>query len=108
MLKGKKKKRMHPMFFQYMDNRSVRTDEWSLTEIYGAGWELYRLTTDHMETNNLVKVYRAVVKTLQKCGCIGGLQAPVKRAIQQNLPTTAHITSPRETEVQENCTILPP
>ncbi|MFC7336923.1 arylsulfatase [Haloferula chungangensis] len=43
-----------PMFFQYMDNRAIRTGDWTLVEADGSGWELYDARKDPMETENLV------------------------------------------------------
>ncbi|WP_431137751.1 sulfatase/phosphatase domain-containing protein, partial [Psychroserpens mesophilus] len=33
LLKGKTWKREDPMYFQFMDNRAIRTSEWSLIEV---------------------------------------------------------------------------
>ena len=47
-----------------MDNRAIRTDEWTLAEIDGAGWELFRADTDLIETINFAAKNPDVVATL--------------------------------------------
>jgi arylsulfatase len=47
-------KRKGPMYFQYMDNRAIRTEDWTLVEADEAGWELYNTRKDPMEITNLV------------------------------------------------------
>ena len=54
-----------PMFFQYMDNRAVRTDKWSLVEIDGEGWELFK-NEDTYEINDVSKQNPEVVAELEK------------------------------------------
>ena len=43
------------MFFQYLDNRAVRSAGWTLAEVDGTGWELFNTKTDPLETRNLAK-----------------------------------------------------
>lgn len=64
VLKGDPWKRRAPMFFQYMDNRAVRNDHWTLVEVDGAGWELYDTRTDPLETTNLAEAQPKVVQQL--------------------------------------------
>ena len=45
--------RKSPMFFQYMDNRAIRTADWTLVEADDSGWELYDARQDPLEINNL-------------------------------------------------------
>jgi arylsulfatase len=38
-----------------MDNRAVRSAEWTLAEVDGAGWELFNTKSDPLETTNLAE-----------------------------------------------------
>lgn len=53
-----------PMFFQYMDNRAVRTDAWTLAEVDGEGWELFA-SDDVLERNDIADQHPRVVDELQ-------------------------------------------
>ncbi|GAB3657428.1 hypothetical protein GCM10028791_29880 [Echinicola sediminis] len=66
LLKGEEWDRKSPMYFQFMDNRAIRTDRWSLVEIDGNGWELYDTETDPMETHDLSSQYPEKVNELDK------------------------------------------
>ncbi|WP_200979923.1 arylsulfatase [Echinicola sp. 20G] len=64
LLKGEEWERKSPMYFQFMDNRAIRTDKWSLVEVDGNGWELYDTETDPMETRDLSSQYPEKVNEL--------------------------------------------
>jgi arylsulfatase A-like enzyme len=66
LLEGKSWSRKSPMYFQYMDNRAIRTEQWSLVEVDGSGWELYDTKQDPYETNDLSKKYPRLVKKLDQ------------------------------------------
>ncbi|WP_299433902.1 arylsulfatase [uncultured Maribacter sp.] len=66
LLKGKTWKREDPMYFQFMDNRAIRTSEWSLIEVDDNGWELYNTIEDPLETNDVSQVYHEKVLELEK------------------------------------------
>lgn len=66
MLKGGEWSRKQPMFFQFMDNRSIRHDEWTLAEVDGSGWELFHTATDPLEIKNLAPSNPEVVESLEK------------------------------------------
>ncbi|MEM8765341.1 MAG: arylsulfatase [Bacteroidota bacterium] len=66
LLKGKGFKRNSPLYFQFMDNRAVRTKKWSLIEVDGSGWELYDLENDPLETNDLSQIFQKKVKKLDR------------------------------------------
>ena len=57
-------KRKSPLFFQYMDNRAIRTDEWTLAEVDGAGWELYDAGDDPFENRNVAAKHPEVIADL--------------------------------------------
>ena len=66
ILQGKEWQRKEPMCFQYMDNRAIRTAEWTLAEVDGSGWELYRISTDPLETEDVSAAHPEVVDALGK------------------------------------------
>lgn len=66
LLRGEAWKRESPLFFQYMDNRAIRTGDWTLAEVDGRGWELFDTRTDPFETKNLAETNPAKVAELAK------------------------------------------
>lgn len=64
LLKGTPWKRGGPLFFQYMDNRAIRTGEWTLAEVDGSGWELFNTPLDPLENNNLASAHSEIVADL--------------------------------------------
>lgn len=66
LLKGKPWQRKHPMYFQFMDNRAVRTKKWTMVEVDGAGWELFHTSRDPMENVNLVLKYPKIREKLER------------------------------------------
>lgn len=64
LFKGRPWQRNGPLFFQYMDNRAIRTDRWTLAEVDGAGWELFDTISDPLETENLALENSAIVSRL--------------------------------------------
>ncbi|WP_373516709.1 arylsulfatase [Pricia sp.] len=64
LLQGKKFRRKSPLFFQFMDNRAIRTSKWSLVDVDGSGWELYNIKEDPLETNDLSKDLPKKVRAL--------------------------------------------
>lgn len=59
-------KRSQPLFFQYMDNRAIRTSRWSLAEVDGSGWELFDAKQDRLETNDVSANHPGVVNRLSE------------------------------------------
>jgi len=59
-------RRKSPIYFQFMDNRAIRTNKWSLVEVDGNGWELYNVQKDPLETNNLADYNDKKIKDLEK------------------------------------------
>ncbi len=66
LLKGESWMRKSPMYFQFVDNRAIRTNQYSLVEVDGSGWELYDIKKDPMETNDLSKKLPNVVSNLEE------------------------------------------
>ncbi len=64
LLHGQPWHRQGPLFFQYMDNRAIRTGEWTLAEVDGEGWELFHVASDPLENRNVAAQHPAVVADL--------------------------------------------
>lgn len=64
LLKGSPWQRKSPLYFQYMDNRAIRSAEWTLAEVDGTGWELYDAKKDPLEMKNLAQNHPEIVSKL--------------------------------------------
>ncbi len=64
LIQGKSWNRKDPMYFQYMDNRAIRTKDWTLAEVDGSGWELYQSADDPLETHNVADQHPEVLADL--------------------------------------------
>lgn len=64
LIQGKPWQRGQPMFFQYADNRAIRTADRTLVEVDGGGWELFDTTSDPLETTDLASARPAEVRKL--------------------------------------------
>jgi arylsulfatase A-like enzyme len=64
LLQGQSWRREAPMFFQFFNNRAIRTRGWTLVEVDGAGWELFNTTVDPLETRDLAATHPDVVSDL--------------------------------------------
>ncbi|OYV06199.1 MAG: hypothetical protein CFE26_07575 [Verrucomicrobiales bacterium VVV1] len=65
LLRAEPWKRKDPLFFQYMDNRAIRTAEWTLAEVDGSGWELFHTAADPLETKNVSAGNPAIATDLE-------------------------------------------
>lgn len=65
LLKKESWMRKSPMYFQFMDNRAIRTDQWSMIEVDGNGWELYDVKKDPLETKDLSQLNKDIVTELE-------------------------------------------
>ncbi len=64
LLRGDRRQRKAPLFFQYMGHRAIRTADWTLAEADGAGWELFDAKRNPQETKNLATENAAAVADL--------------------------------------------
>jgi arylsulfatase A-like enzyme len=64
LLRGEPWRRQGPLYFQYMDNRAIRTADWTLAEVDGQGWELIRNGADPTENLNVAAQHPAIVAEL--------------------------------------------
>lgn len=65
LLKGQAWKQTSPLYFQYSDNRAIRTEEWTLAEVDNHGWELFHTADDPLEVHDLAAKNPNVVAELQ-------------------------------------------
>ncbi len=66
LLLGSDWKRKEPLYFQFVDNRAIRTEEWTLAEVDLSGWQLYRAKDDPLENRDLSAQYPEIVATLDR------------------------------------------
>ncbi len=55
LLKGESNLDSEAIYWEHLGNRAVREGKWKLVAMEGEPWELYNLSTDRSETNNLVE-----------------------------------------------------
>lgn len=65
MIRGNSWARKGPMFFQYMDNRAIRSAGWTMAEVDGSGWQLFDAVKDPLETLDLAQSRPETVALLQ-------------------------------------------
>jgi arylsulfatase len=56
--------RTHPIFWEHEGNRAIRSGRWKLVSRYPDGWELYDMTADRVERNDLAARHPDVVRKL--------------------------------------------
>ena len=56
--------RTQPIFWEHEGNRAVRSGRWKLVSRYPDGWELYDMTADRVEHNDLARRHPNVVRKL--------------------------------------------
>lgn len=64
LLQGQGWRRRGPLYFQFADNRAIRTAEWTLAEVDGEGWELFRIGQDPLENRNVAAQHPEIVAEL--------------------------------------------
>ncbi|MCG8701596.1 MAG: arylsulfatase [Bacteroidales bacterium] len=66
ILKGEKVKDKRTLYFHLFDNAAIIDDNWKLVKAFGNDWELYDLSKDRAETNNLVSEKKDIADELLK------------------------------------------
>lgn len=66
LLNGDMKRVSEPIFWEHNGNRAVRKGEWKLVALDGEEWELYNLSLDRSETNNLIEGEPIIAGELQE------------------------------------------
>lgn len=61
---GKAVERVQPLFWEHEGNRAIRSGEWKLVSKHPGGWELYHITTDRTEMNDLATQQPGRVKEM--------------------------------------------
>jgi arylsulfatase A-like enzyme len=61
---GGRIRRTRPVFWEHEGNRAIRSDRWKLVSRYPDGWELYDMTADRVERNDLAARHPDVVRKL--------------------------------------------
>ena len=64
LLAGRALSRKQPLFWEHEGNREVRSGRWKLVSTYPGGWELYDMTADRVERNDLAARRPDLVKAL--------------------------------------------
>jgi len=65
-IKGKSWSRERPIYFEHEGNRAVRDGQWKLVSRYPGPWELYDMTADRTELNDLSAKDPDRVKAVEK------------------------------------------
>lgn len=66
ILKGEKHEYTNPIFWEHTGNRAIRKGDWKLVAKKNKPWELYNLSEDRTETNNLIERETQIAKQLQE------------------------------------------
>jgi arylsulfatase len=61
---GGRIRRTQPIFWEHEGNRAVRSGKWKLVSRYPDGWELYDMTADRVERNDLASKHPEMVRKL--------------------------------------------
>jgi arylsulfatase len=61
---GSRIARTRPLFWEHEGNRAVRSGRWKLVSRYPDAWELYDITADRVERNDLAAAQPAIVRKL--------------------------------------------
>jgi arylsulfatase len=63
-LAGRALTRTQPLFWEHEGNRAVRSGQWKLVSAYPQDWELYDMTVDRVERQDLAATRPDLVRTL--------------------------------------------
>lgn len=66
ILSGKKRTGHEKLFFEHMGGRAVRIGDWKLVALNERPWELYNLSKDQTEMNNLAVEYGERTETMSR------------------------------------------
>jgi arylsulfatase A-like enzyme len=61
---GRARTRTQPIFWEHEGNRAIRSGKWKLVSKYLDGWELYDMTADRVERNDLAAKHPDLVRKL--------------------------------------------
>lgn len=65
MIQGDSWTRKGPMFFQFLDNRAIRTGAWTMVEVDASGWELFNIAGDPLEISDLAEEHPETITRLE-------------------------------------------
>ncbi|WOO43308.1 arylsulfatase [Rubellicoccus peritrichatus] len=66
ILAGEERQPHEFIYFQLFDHRAIRSENWKLVAVDGKPWELYNLTEDRSETNDLSHENSAIAYSLDR------------------------------------------
>jgi len=66
LLEGEIREDNRTIFWEHIGNRAVRQGDWKLVAREGEAWELYNLSLDRSETNNLIEEEPELAAQLQQ------------------------------------------
>ena len=66
LFQGKEFKKDKPLCWEHEGNRAVRIGDWKLVSEYPGPWELYNISDDRSETNNLINKEKEIASSLEK------------------------------------------
>ncbi len=64
LLYGKKQAIHDTLYWEHEGGRAIRIGDWKMSSLPGKPWELFNLSEDHTETNNLAQNYLEKVKQM--------------------------------------------
>lgn len=79
ILKGEKLGSSKPIYWEHNGNRAVRSGNWKVVAKKGKPWELYNLSDDRTETNNLIEENKEIADELIQNYAVWGEKVGVDR-----------------------------
>lgn len=65
LLDGTRIERPQPLFWEHEGNRAIRTGQWKLVSKHPGGWELYDMSADRTEAENLAETMPDRIRELK-------------------------------------------